>query len=61
MPKASAADTDRAVKAAHRAFSEGALPAMTVGVLGKLLAKLVAHDRADLVARTQRGLAVCAA
>ncbi len=46
MPRATAADTDRAVKAAHRAFNEGAWPAMTASARGKLLAKL-----ADLVAR----------
>jgi acyl-CoA reductase-like NAD-dependent aldehyde dehydrogenase len=46
MPKASAADTDRAVRAAHAAFSGGAWPAMTATARGKLLYKL-----AELVAR----------
>ncbi len=46
MPKASAADTDRAVRAAHAAFSAGPWPALTAAARGKLLYKL-----ADLVAR----------
>lgn len=46
MPKASAADTDRAVRAAHRAFHEGPWPTMPGAARGKLLARL-----ADLVAR----------
>jgi acyl-CoA reductase-like NAD-dependent aldehyde dehydrogenase len=46
MPKASAADTDRAVRAAHAAFSAGPWPALTATARGKLLYKL-----ADLVAR----------
>jgi aldehyde dehydrogenase (NAD+)/betaine-aldehyde dehydrogenase len=46
MPRASAADTDRAVKAAWAAFSQGAWPAMTASARGKLLYKL-----AELVAR----------
>ena len=46
MPKASAADTDRAVTAAHRAFHEGLWPATTAQARGRLLARL-----ADLVAR----------
>ena len=46
MPKASAADTDRAVRAAHAAFTGGAWPAMTATARGKLLYKL-----AELVAR----------
>ena len=46
MPKASAADTDRAVRAAHAAFSVGPWPALTATARGKLLYKL-----ADLVAR----------
>ena len=46
MPKADAADTDRAVRAAHAAFSEGPWPALTPTARGKLLFKL-----ADLVAR----------
>jgi acyl-CoA reductase-like NAD-dependent aldehyde dehydrogenase len=46
MPRASAADTDRAVKAAHKAFHEGAWPSLTATARGKLLAKL-----AELVAR----------
>jgi len=46
MPKASAGDTDRAVRAAHRAFHDGMWPAMTAQARGRLLARL-----ADLVAR----------
>lgn len=46
MPRASAADTDRAVKAAWQAFTGGVWPALTASARGKLLYKL-----ADLVAR----------
>ena len=46
MPKASAADTDRAVRAAHAAFSAGPWPALTATARGRLLYRL-----ADLVAR----------
>ena len=46
MPKASAADTDRAVRAAHDAFNDGPWPATTATARGKLLYKL-----AELVAR----------
>lgn len=46
MPKASVADTDRAVRAAHAAFNSGAWPALTATARGKLLYKL-----AELVAR----------
>jgi (Z)-2-((N-methylformamido)methylene)-5-hydroxybutyrolactone dehydrogenase len=46
MQKASAADTDRAVRSAHAAFSAGPWPALTATARGKLLYKL-----ADLVAR----------
>ncbi len=46
MPKASAADTDHAVRAAHAAFSAGPWPALTATARGRLLYKL-----ADLVAR----------
>ncbi len=46
MPKASAADTDRAVRAAHAAFSAGPWPSLTATARGKLLYKL-----ADLIAR----------
>jgi (Z)-2-((N-methylformamido)methylene)-5-hydroxybutyrolactone dehydrogenase len=46
MPKASAAGTDRAVRAAHAAFSAGPWPALTATARGKLLYKL-----AELVAR----------
>ena len=46
MPKASAADTDRAVRAASAAFADGPWPALTATARGKLLFKL-----ADLVAR----------
>ncbi len=46
MPAATMADTDRAVKAAWRAYSEGEWPAMTATQRGKLLYKL-----ADLVVR----------
>lgn len=44
MPMAGAADVDRAVAAAHRAFTSGAWPAMTATARGKLL-----HKLADLV------------
>ncbi len=44
MPMADAADVDRAVAAAHRAFLSGAWPAMTASARGKLL-----HRLADLV------------
>lgn len=46
MPKAGAADTDRAVRAAQTAFTGGPWPAMTATARGKLLYKL-----AELVAR----------
>ena len=46
MPKASAADTDRAVRAAHAAFSAGPWLALTATARGRLLYRL-----ADLVAR----------
>ena len=46
MPKASAADTNKAVQAAHMAFNEGPWPVLTQTARGKLLYKL-----ADLVAR----------
>lgn len=46
MPKASASDTDRAVRAASAAFNTGPWPAMTATARGKLLYKL-----AELVAR----------
>ena len=46
MPKASAADTDRAVRSAYAAFNAGPWPAMTASARGKLLYKL-----AELVAR----------
>ena len=46
MPKTSAADTDRAVRAAHAAFSAGPWPALTATARGRLLYRL-----ADLVAR----------
>ena len=44
MPMADTADVDRAVKAAHRAFTSGDWPAMTATARGKLL-----HRLADLV------------
>ena len=44
MPEARAADVDRAVSAAERAFRTGAWPKMTASQRGKLLLKL-----ADLV------------
>jgi aldehyde dehydrogenase (NAD+) len=44
MPMAGAAEVDRAVKAAHRAFTKGPWPAMTATARGKLLYRL-----ADLV------------
>ena len=46
MPKAGAADTDRAVRSAYAAFTAGPWPAMTATARGKLLYKL-----AELVAR----------
>lgn len=46
MPRASSADTDRAVRAASVAFSAGSWPAMTATARGKLLYKL-----AELVVR----------
>ena len=46
MPKAGAADTDRAVRAASTAFNAGPWPAMTATARGRLLYKL-----AELVAR----------
>ncbi len=46
MPKASAADTDRAVRTASAAFNAGPWPALTATARGKLLYKL-----AELVAR----------
>ncbi len=44
MPMTGAADVDRAVAAAHQAFTSGAWPAMTATARGKLL-----HKLADLV------------
>lgn len=44
MPMANAAEVDRAVRAAHRAFTQGPWPAMTATARGKLLYRL-----ADLV------------
>ena len=44
MPMAGAGDVDRAVLAAHRAFTSGAWPALTASARGKLLMRL-----ADLV------------
>lgn len=52
MPAASAADTDRAVKAAARAFTDGQWPAMTATARGKLLLRL-----AELVARDAQVIA----
>jgi aldehyde dehydrogenase (NAD+)/betaine-aldehyde dehydrogenase len=52
MPRASAADTDRAVKAAWRAFNHGAWPALTATARGKLLFRL-----AELVARDAPAMA----
>lgn len=55
MPKASAADTDRAVHAAATAFSAGPWPAMTATARGKLLyrlAELVARD-ASIIAELE--------
>src|SRR5688572_16162865 len=46
MPRASANDTDRAVKAAWTAFTKGPWPSMTASARGKLLYRL-----AELVAR----------
>ena len=51
MPRASAADTDRAIKAAWAAFTRGTWPAMTASARGKLLyrlSELVARDAALL-------------
>ncbi len=47
-----AEDVDRAVKAAHRAFSEGAWPEMTASQRGMLV-----HRLGDLVARDAKKLA----
>ncbi len=52
MPRASAADTNAAVEAAHRAFHDGPWPALTPTARGKLLARL-----ADLVARDAQAIA----
>jgi (Z)-2-((N-methylformamido)methylene)-5-hydroxybutyrolactone dehydrogenase len=46
MPLASAADVDRAVNAAHRAFVSGPWPAMTASARGKLLYRLAELVRA---------------
>jgi acyl-CoA reductase-like NAD-dependent aldehyde dehydrogenase len=46
MPKANAADTDRAVRSAYAAFNAGPWPVMTATARGKLLYKL-----AELVSR----------
>jgi (Z)-2-((N-methylformamido)methylene)-5-hydroxybutyrolactone dehydrogenase len=52
MPKASAADTDRAVRAAHAAFHDGPWPQLTASQRGKLLYRL-----AELVARDTKLIA----
>lgn len=52
MPEAREAEVDRAVRAAHRAFTGGAWPAMTASQRGKLLLKL-----ADLVQQAAPELA----
>ena len=52
MPAATMADTDKAVKAAWRAFSEGEWPAMTATQRGKMLMTL-----ADLVVRDAQVMA----
>jgi (Z)-2-((N-methylformamido)methylene)-5-hydroxybutyrolactone dehydrogenase len=52
MPKASAADTDRAVRAAHAAFYGGPWAKLTATQRGKLLYRL-----ADLVARDAKEIA----
>jgi aldehyde dehydrogenase (NAD+) len=52
MPQAGAADVDRAVRAAHRAFTAGDWPQMTATARGKLLLRL-----ADLIAAAAPRLA----
>jgi (Z)-2-((N-methylformamido)methylene)-5-hydroxybutyrolactone dehydrogenase len=52
MPQAGAADVDRAVRAAHRAFTTGDWPQMTATARGKLLFRL-----ADLIAAAAPRLA----
>lgn len=52
MPRAGAADVDRAVKAAHRALSDAAWRGLTASARGKLL-----HKLADLVAANAQKLA----
>jgi aldehyde dehydrogenase (NAD+) len=52
VAKGGPADVDRAVKAAHRAFSEGPWPAMTASQRGMLL-----HKVGDLIARDAKRLA----
>jgi acyl-CoA reductase-like NAD-dependent aldehyde dehydrogenase len=55
FPAASAADVDRAVRAAHRAMTEGAWARMTATQRGKLLRRLadLLAERADEVARVE--------
>ena len=51
FPKADARDVDLAVKAAHRAFEEGAWPRMTASARGQLL-----HRLGDLIAENAERL-----
>jgi acyl-CoA reductase-like NAD-dependent aldehyde dehydrogenase len=55
FPAASAADVDRAVRAAHRAMTEGPWVAMTATQRGKLLRRLadLLAERADAVAKVE--------
>ena len=55
IPRATAADADRAVTAAHRAFTSGAWPAMSATRRGALLRKLgdLIADNAEWLARIE--------
>jgi aldehyde dehydrogenase (NAD+) len=55
MPRAGAADVDRAVKAAHKAFSTGDWPKFTASKRGALLRKLgdLITDNADALAKIE--------
>ncbi len=55
VAKGGAADVDKAVKAANRAFTEGPWPALTAGERGNLLYKLAAliEDRMEDLARAE--------
>lgn len=55
IPEATEADVDRAVKAAHRAFSEGPWPAMTPSQRGKCLRRLaeLLVEKSEALGRTE--------